>query len=117
MQQRAELCWNQMSSQSETAPVKLAGVARALLVLSLFLTAAGMLLLMGKAGTTASVPRASAALGSLYVSWLLLFGSVCLGVAVWVKSRRLSWWTVVGVAVLVGLSWLVGCELPKAVLS
>lgn len=98
------------------APSRLERVGRMLLVLSVILGAAGLLLLRGQAETVASPERASTALVGLYASWLLLASSLCLGIIASVKSRRFSWWTVVGAVVLVGLSWLVGCAVPAAML-
>ena len=99
------------------ASLKVERTARVLLVLSLALGAGALLLLRGQEGTTVSTARASLALGGLYASWLIVVGSVSLAIIGCVRSRRVSWWTVLGVLVLVGLSWVVGCAVPKAVLS
>jgi len=91
-------------------------VARWLLIVSVSLAALAIAAFLVQPRVGVDVQFASVGLTLIYLAWPVLAASVVFGLLAWIRGRLFSWWTVVGGAILVVLTWVL-FQIPKAMLS
>jgi len=80
------------------------------------MTGAAILLVLLQPKQTVEITLAHLGVTLFYLAWPILLISVVAGFVAWFRGSR-TWWSLVGLVFLAGLTWLVGCGIPAANLS
>ena len=87
-----------------------------LLIVAGAMTGAAFLLLLVQPKQTVDVTIGHLGVTLFYLAWPVLLVGVASGFMAWFRGSR-TWWTVVALVFLAGLTWVVGCGIPAADLS